>query len=518
MQVTLVTAPTLEPCTLAELKQQLVNFDSGTLADNLDQIQSLAPGLKAFVDDWTTHVGAWVEVLGYSAVVSFAAGAFTGLGTVDMRIQDSEDKITITTFGTDFTQVATLGMTTTAALAIGTTLTNVAYGLFSYFVAGVGYSKPALAAGVAPGTDAIPEDKYGAIALDIGADNTVDVIPATLNTTGYTTAALAIAGIPAAGAGHVRMGTVTVMKSDGAFTFGTTALNATNATVAYTSTAVKTNYGATYEKAYTGTKRYIRTIAKVLVADCSFGTSVIRSQASAVEDDLLTELITTARLDVENDTSRQIMTATWDYFPKSWPAGDRIKIPFGNLQSVTSIKWKDTDGTETNLTKTLTAFAASSVSPTTKTKVSCTAHGFDEGDTVYIDGTTSYDGAWAASNVATDNFDITTVFVADDATGTASEDYLVETNGDQCGFVVLPYGESWPSGSLYPSNAISIRFVAGWASAALVPKTILQAIKRRAVNLHNNRGDDIIGQTVSEDRTYARLINNSPRLWDQDFL
>ncbi len=521
MNCVLVVPPVIEPVTLAEAKLQL-NYDGGSFSDQVDQTQSLAPGLKTFVDNWTTWIGAWVEVLGYNAVISFAAGAFTGLGTVDMRIQDTEDKITITTFGTDFTQVATLGMTTTAALAIGTTLTNVAYGLFSYFVAGVGYSKPALAAGVAPGTAVtVPQNKYGAVAFDIDALNAILAVESAGNGAGtYTTALAASNALPAAGAGYVRMGYVTVMSTAIAgFIFGTTKLNDTGTTVAYTSTAIKANYGATYEKAYTGVKRYVRTIAKVLVADCSFGTSVIRSQASAVEDDLLNELITTARLDVENDTARAIMTQTWDYFPKDWPAGDRIKIPWGNLQSVTSVKWKDTDGVETNLTKTLTAFAASSITPLTKTKVTCAAHGFDEGDTVYIDGTTSYDGAWVVSNVTTNTFDITMVFVADDATGTATEDYIVETNGDQCGFVVLPDGGSWPSDSLYPSNPICIRFVAGYgATAASVPSTIKQAIKRRCVNLHANRGDDVVGQTVSEDKTYSRLINAVPKLWDQDFL
>ena len=47
-------------------------------------------------------------------------------------------------------------------------------------------------------------------------------------------AALSIAGIPAVAADKVRMGTVTAIKTDGAFTFGTTALNAANSTVAYT--------------------------------------------------------------------------------------------------------------------------------------------------------------------------------------------------------------------------------------------------------------------------------------------
>jgi hypothetical protein len=125
----------------------------------------------------------------------------------------------------------------TPALAIGSTTQNVANGVFTYRVNGTGYYKAAVAAGTAPGNDVIPQSKYGAVALDIGADGTVDVIEAGDNATGYTSAALAIAGIAAVAADHVRMGTVTATKSDGAFTFGTTALNAANSTVAYTDAA-----------------------------------------------------------------------------------------------------------------------------------------------------------------------------------------------------------------------------------------------------------------------------------------
>jgi len=233
------------------------------------------------------------------------------------------------------------------------------------------------------------------------------------------------------------------------------------------------------------------------------------------EDDLIDDYIKTARLDVENDSRRQIMTATWDYYLKKWPSSDRIKLPFGKLQTVSYIKWKDDDGTETNLTKTLTAFADLDVSSGTKTKVTSAAHGFADGDLVFISGTTSYNGAWTISNIETNTFDITTAFVADDATGTASTDYIVELNGDQCGFVVLPYGETWPSGTLYPSNPITIRFVCGWTTRALVPATVKSAVKMRCGKLYKSRGDDFIGQTVIEDKTYARLVNNIPRLYDE---
>ncbi len=204
------------------------------------------------------------------------------------------------------------------------------------------------------------------------------------------------------------------------------------------------------EKAYTGAKKYIRTVAKTLVAACEFGTSIMVWEPNVSDDDMLTALIETARRDVENDTSRRFITQTWDYCPKSWPSGSRIKLPWGNLQSVTSVKWKDTDGTETTLVE--------------------------------------------------------------------NTDYVVVTNGNQCGFIGLLYGGTWPSGELYPHNPITIRFICGYGStAASVPITARQAIKARCVNLYANRGDDVVGQQVTSDKTYDRLVNNIGRLHDMDF-
>jgi hypothetical protein len=243
-RVVLKTAPTSEPITLSQLKMHL-RSESASFADNFDETQSIAPGVKAFGDNWTTHVGTGVSVLGYSSLVSFQSGTNLAGGTVDVKIQESDDNAT----WTDWT--------------------------------------------------------------------------------------------------------------GGAFTQVTTA-----------------NDNATYEKAYTGTKAYIRTVAKVLVANCEFGTTIIRSASSLAEDDLLIALITTARETVEAHTRRALFTQTWYLYLDRFPDKDYIEIPFGNLASVTSIKYKDTDGTETTMTVTT--------------------------------------------------------------------DYLVETNGDQHGRIVLPYGVSWP--------------------------------------------------------------------------
>lgn len=135
---------------------------------------------------------------------------------------------------------ATTGLNASAAVGIGSTVTNVATGAFTFDIAGAGYTKAAVAAGTAPGNDVIPSGKYGAVALDVGVNGTIDAIEAADNASGYDSAALAIAGLPAVEAAHTRLGTVTVVKSDGDFTFGTTALSDANTTVAYTSTAAYT--------------------------------------------------------------------------------------------------------------------------------------------------------------------------------------------------------------------------------------------------------------------------------------
>lgn len=123
---------------------------------------------------------------------------------------------------------------TTPTLAIGSTTTAVSNVAFDYLVNGAPYAKAAVAAGTAPGNDVVPTGTYGAVAFDIGTDGTIVAVEATDNATGYASAALAAAGLPAVAADHARMGYVTASKSDGAFTFGTTALNAANTTVAYT--------------------------------------------------------------------------------------------------------------------------------------------------------------------------------------------------------------------------------------------------------------------------------------------
>lgn len=151
-------------------------------------------------------------------------------------------------------QVATTGMKSSAGLAIGGTKTNVYSAAFTYDAAGGGYAKAAVAAGTAPNVATTPQNKYGAQAFDIGADGTIDAISCTNIATGFDTPELAVADLPAAAAGHARMGYVTAMSTDaGGFVWGTTEFDAAVVTEAYTSTAAYTKPYAWVCNTITGT-------------------------------------------------------------------------------------------------------------------------------------------------------------------------------------------------------------------------------------------------------------------------
>jgi len=383
----LQTAPTIEPISLDELKLHL-RLDSSTFAANIDETQLLPPGSHA-------HTVAAVYTLIYETLTldvapggaGWAAGdTLTGVTSTQTCI--IAEKLTATTYTVK---------NRTGAFTLGEVISN------------------------------------GTATADQGAayptftSRMVDVL-------GYQAAVVLDAGTFTTGTADVKIqdsddGITWTDWTGGAFTQVTTA-----------------NDNATQEIAYTGTRRYIRTAGMVLVAACPISTTVVRLAGTTVEDTLLEALITAGREQIEDITGRQLLTATWDYCLNAWPQEDYIKLPFGNLQSVTSVKWKDTDGTETTLV--------------------------------------------------------------------AGTDYLVETNGDQCGRLVLPHGVSWPTDTLYPSNPVTIRFMAGWTTAALVPFKIKAALQLICADLYEHREAQNIGQSFNENRAVQALLA-SARLHDE---
>jgi uncharacterized phiE125 gp8 family phage protein len=76
--------------------------------------------------------------------------------------------------------------------------------------------------------------------------------------------------------------------------------------------------------------------------------------AITYHDDELGRLIKAARKDAEEKTHRQILTATWELNLERFPAGSgRIYLPLPPLQSVTSVKYYDTDGDQQTVAETV---------------------------------------------------------------------------------------------------------------------------------------------------------------------
>ena len=76
----------------------------------------------------------------------------------------------------------------------------------------------------------------------------------------------------------------------------------------------------------------------------------LRLQESFTTDDAhISRLISSAVAEVEQLTRRRLFTQTWIYYLDAWPNGDAIALPFGQLQSVSSVKYKDSDGSESTM-------------------------------------------------------------------------------------------------------------------------------------------------------------------------
>lgn len=176
------------------------------------------------------------------------------------------------------------------------------------------------------------------------------------------------------------------------------------------------NDEATFELAYTGTYAYLRAVATVAGAACNFGVSILLFKPEAAEDTLVSGLITTAREYCEELTERSYVAQTWELTLDDWPANNgAIKLLRRPISAVSSVKYTDSDGTETTLVE----------------------------DT----------------------------------------DYIVSLKQAK---IVPAYGESWPSATLYPIDAIAIRYTTG----GTYPERVKSAIKLMVAWLYTHRGDD----------------------------
>jgi len=68
------------------------------------------------------------------------------------------------------------------------------------------------------------------------------------------------------------------------------------------------------------------------------------------DDGIIGDYITAARLHVEDLTSKKLITQTWKLILDRFPWGRTIELPFGPVQSVTSVKFTDQAGVQATQT------------------------------------------------------------------------------------------------------------------------------------------------------------------------
>jgi uncharacterized phiE125 gp8 family phage protein len=130
----------------------------------------------------------------------------------------------------------------------------------------------------------------------------------------------------------------------------------TNSDAAYTDwatgafTQVTTdNDKSTYEKAYTGTKTYIRAVATVANATCDFGVNVLTNEPTISDSTLIESYIKAAREYCEAFQNRTYITTTWELWLDAFPSKDYIEIPLPPLSSISSVKYYDTANVEATM-------------------------------------------------------------------------------------------------------------------------------------------------------------------------
>jgi len=169
------------------------------------------------------------------------------------------------------------------------------------------------------------------------------------------------------------------------------------------------------------------------------------------DDTYLDVLIAVATEKVEQFTRRRLVSQTWYSYLDAWPSENYITLPFGQLQSVTGITY-----------------------------------------------TTS-------ANTATTSFT--------DASLSTTDDFDVDIKSDP-GRIILEYGDSWPSETLWPMNPIQIEFVCGYGGAAAtatvsvaaVPTMIKHAMRLIISDLYEVRGTEIEGMPIQKLRTVESLL------------
>ena len=141
--------------------------------------------------------------------------------------------------------------------------------------------------------------------------------------------------------------------------------------------------------------------------------------------------------------------------------------------------------------KLITAFADSSGSPGVLTTVTSATHSFEDDDVITITGTTSYNGTFSVQNKTGNTYEIAVVFVADDATGSATQEAFEDLTKNK-----IRYNKTSQTGDFTPTGGSVIKGASSGATATVATNGFF-------VDYGTIAGQDAFGTIVFDKGTVA---------------
>lgn len=227
----------------------------------------------------------------------------------------------------------------------------------------------------------------------------------------------------------------------------------------------------------------------------------------ANDDPVIQAMIAVATNQVEQFTRRRLITQTWKYFLDDWPNVDHFYIPFGQLNSVTHVKYTDSDGDQSTWDSSTEYLVDTDSDPG---RVVLAYSKTYPGDTLYpslpieIQFVCGY-GAHTPHSISGAT-NATPIVLTDTTHGYSSNDrvyvYGVGGNTNADGY--------WPIESV---DANSYKLLESSGNAAYtsggtvhkidVPMNIINAIKLLLSDLYVNREETIINQGLTRTKVHA---------------
>jgi len=230
------------------------------------------------------------------------------------------------------------------------------------------------------------------------------------------------------------------------------------------------------------------------------------------DDSLILSLIKVAREYAETVTGRKLITQTWKYYLDDWPTDkDYIEIPFPPLQSISSITYTDYNGV-VNTWSVATDSTGDTDGLTAIITGMTDTSDFDVEDIVTVSaGFPSVTLTIVSKTATTMTLDVVSNALAANITVTTADNYLVDTISEP-GRVVLVYGGTWPTATLYPMNPIVITYVCGHGTPDDIFESVKQGMKVDLSDLYEQRESIIVGQPVAHLDVLDRLYMPN-RIW-----